>query len=98
MTAWIIGHQSPLYMEFYGHGYWGGLPFPTPGDLPDPGTEPMSFVFPALASVFFATTPTWKPIISLIYLNEFSFGFLLSQLCLKNTVLMNLFKLAKVPI
>ena len=98
MTAWIIGHQSPLYMEFYGHGYWGGLPFPTPGDLPDPGTEPMSFVFPALASVFFATTPSWKPIISLIYLNEFSFGFLLNQLCLKNTVLMNLFKLAKVPI
>ena len=55
MTAWIIGHQSPLYMEFYRHGYWGRLPFPTSGDLPDPCTEPMSFMFPALASVFLHT-------------------------------------------
>ena len=35
--------------------YWSGLPFPTPGDLPDPGIEPASPVSPALASRFFTT-------------------------------------------
>ena len=34
--------QVPLSMGFYRHEYWGGLPFPTPGDLPDPGMEPES--------------------------------------------------------
>ena len=37
---------------------WGGLPFPSPGDLPDPGTEPMS---PALAERFSTTKPPGKP-------------------------------------
>ena len=39
-TPWIIAHQAPLSMEFSRHEYWGGLPFPAPGDLPDPGIEP----------------------------------------------------------
>ena len=38
--------------------YWSGLPFPSPGDLPDPGTEPRS---PALAGGFFTTEPPGKP-------------------------------------
>ena len=38
---------------------WGGLPFPFPGDLPDPGIEPTS---PALAGGFFATEPVRKPL------------------------------------
>ena len=47
-------------MEFSRQEYWNGLPFPSPGDLPNPGTEPMSPVSPALAGVFFATTATWE--------------------------------------
>ena len=38
--------------------YWSGLPFPSPGDLPDPGIEPVS---PALAGRFFTTEPLGKP-------------------------------------
>ena len=41
--------------------YWSGLPFPTPGDLPDPETEPTS---PALVGVFFTTEPPGKAIVS----------------------------------
>ena len=40
--------QAPLSLEFSRQEYWNGLPFPTPGNLPDPGIEPMSPVFPAL--------------------------------------------------
>ena len=40
--------------------YWSGLPFPSPGDLPDPGTEPMSLIFPALAGGIFTTSTTWE--------------------------------------
>ena len=39
--------------------YWSGVPFPTPGDLPDPGIEPASPVSPALAGGFFTTRATW---------------------------------------
>ena len=45
--------------------YWSGLPFPSPGDLPDPGIEPMS---PVLAGGFFTTEPPRKPRASLYYL------------------------------
>ena len=41
--------------------YWSGLPFPTPGDLPDPGIKPASPVAPALAGKFFITEPRGKP-------------------------------------
>ena len=44
-TPWTIGHQAPLSMGFPRQGYQTGLPFPSPGDLPDPGTE---LVSPAL--------------------------------------------------
>jgi len=40
--------------------YWRGLPFPFPGDLPDPGIEPMSLMSPELAGRFFTTSTTWK--------------------------------------
>ena len=43
-------------MEFSRQEYWGGLPFPTPGDLPNPGIEPTSLVSPALAGRFFTTS------------------------------------------
>ena len=40
--------------------YWIGLPFPPPGDLPDPGIEPMSLASPALAGMFFTSSATWE--------------------------------------
>ena len=49
--------QAPLLIGLPRQKYWSGLPFPTPGDLPAPGIEPMS---PALAGRFFTTEPPWK--------------------------------------
>ena len=42
VTLWIVAHQAPLSMGFSRQEYWSGLPFPSPGDLPDPGIEPGS--------------------------------------------------------
>ena len=39
---WSVSHQTPPSMEFSRQGYWSGLPFPSPGDLPNPGIEPGS--------------------------------------------------------
>ena len=41
-TPWTVVHQAPLSMEFSKQEYWSGLPFPPPGDLPNPGIEPAS--------------------------------------------------------
>ena len=41
-TPWTVAHQAPLPMGFSRQEYWSGLPFPSPGDLPDPGVEPGS--------------------------------------------------------
>ena len=41
-TPWTAAYQAPLSMGFSRQGYWSGLPFPSPGDLPDPGIEPGS--------------------------------------------------------
>ena len=40
-TPWAVAHQTPLPMGFSRQEYWSGLPFPPPGDLPDPGIEPV---------------------------------------------------------
>ena len=53
---WTIAGQSPLSMAF--PEYWSELPFPSLGDLPNPGFEPMS---PILAGGFFTTEPPGKP-------------------------------------
>ena len=57
--AWIVARQAPLCMGFSRQEYWSGLPFPSPGNLPDPGIEPSP---PALAGGFFTTEPPEKPI------------------------------------
>ena len=57
MTPWSVAQQAPLSMGFLRQEFWSGLPFPSPGDLPDPGIEP---VFPALAGRFFTTEPPGK--------------------------------------
>ena len=54
MTPWTVAHQAPLSMGFPRQKYWSGLPFPSPGDLLDPGIILES---PALAGVFFSTEP-----------------------------------------
>ena len=41
-TPWTVAHQAPLCMRFSRQEYWSGLPFPSPGDLPDSGSEPGS--------------------------------------------------------
>ena len=55
VTPWTVAHQAPLSMEFSRQEYWSGLPFPSPGELPDPGIESVSLEFPALAGRFFTT-------------------------------------------
>ena len=45
LTPWTVAHQAPLSMEFSRQEYWSGLPFPSPGDLPDPGVKPRSPAF-----------------------------------------------------
>ena len=57
MTPRTAAHQAPLSMRFPKQEYWSGLPRPPPGDLPDPGIEPMS---PALVGRFFTTAPPGK--------------------------------------
>ena len=49
-----------MSMEFSRQEYWSGLPFPSPGDLPDPGIEPASPESPALAGGFFTTVAAGK--------------------------------------
>ena len=41
-TPWTVAHQAPLSMGFSRQEYWSGLPFPPPGDLPDPGIKLLS--------------------------------------------------------
>ena len=41
MAPWTVDHQAPLSMEFSRQEYCSGLPFPSPGNLPDPGIEPL---------------------------------------------------------
>ena len=60
-TPWTVAHQAPLSLGFSRQEYWSGLPFPPPGDLPDPVIELISPVSPALAGRFFTTEPLGKP-------------------------------------
>ena len=53
-------HQTPLPMGFFRQEYWRELPFPPPGDLPDPGIKPVSPMSLALANGFFTTSATWE--------------------------------------
>ena len=59
-TQWTLAHQASLSLGFPRQEYWSGLPFPSPGDLPDPEIEPESLMSPALAGGFFTTSTTWE--------------------------------------
>ena len=58
VIPWTVAHQPPWSTGFSRQEYWNGLPFPTPGDLPHPGTEPTSLVSPALVGGFSTTEPS----------------------------------------
>ena len=47
-------------MGFFRQEYWSRVPFTPPGDLLDPGIEPLSLMSPALAGIFFTTSSTWE--------------------------------------
>ena len=57
-TPWTIAYQAPLSMEFSREEYWSGLPFPSQGELPDPGIECRS---PALQAEALPSEPPGKP-------------------------------------
>ena len=57
MTPWTVAHQAPLSVGFSRQEYWSGLSFPSPGDLLNPGTEPVSL---SLAGRFFTAEPPGK--------------------------------------
>ena len=56
-TPWTVAHQGPLSMGFSRQEYWSGLPFPSPGDLPNPGIKPRS---PALQAGPLSSEPPEK--------------------------------------
>ena len=60
VTLWTVACLTPLSMGFSRQEYWLELPFPPPGDLPDPGIKPMSLISPALAGKFFTSSATWE--------------------------------------
>ena len=60
MIPWPVACQALLSMGFFRQEHWSGLPFPPPGDLPDPGIELASPTSSALASGFFTTEPPGK--------------------------------------
>ena len=59
MTLWSVAHQAPLSTGFFRQEYWNGLPFPPPGDLPDPGIESVLCVS-CIAGRFFTTRAIWE--------------------------------------
>ena len=61
VTTWTVACQAPLSMGFSRQGYWSGLPFPSPGDVPNWGIKPGSPVSLALADKFSITEPPGKP-------------------------------------
>ena len=65
-TQSTVAHQAPVSMGFPRQESWSELPFPSPGDLPNPGIEPAS---PALAGGLFTTESPGKPILIVTTLN-----------------------------
>ena len=59
-TPWTVARQAPLSMGISRQEYWGGLPCPPPGDLPDPGIEPLSLRSPALVGRFPGSSAIWE--------------------------------------
>jgi len=65
VTPWSVACQAPLSMEFSKQEYWSGLPFPSPGDLPNPGIKPRSSALQADSLPF---EPSVRPVYSYIFI------------------------------
>ena len=63
---WTVAYQAPLSMGFSRQEYWSGLPFPSPGDLPDPGIEPGS---PALQADALSSEPPTRYAYACVYIH-----------------------------
>ena len=61
MTPWTVAHQAPLSVVLW-QEYWSRLPCSHPGNLPDPGMEPMSLTSSAFGGGFSTTSATWSPL------------------------------------
>ena len=59
-VPWTVALQAPLSVGFSRQEYWSELPWPPPGDLPNPGKESISLRPPALAGGFFTSSATWE--------------------------------------
>ena len=68
---WTVAHQAPLSMGFSRQEYWSGLPFPSPGDLPNPGIEPRS---PTSQADALTSAPPGKPLNIRILTSKISKG------------------------
>ena len=66
-TPWTVAYQAPQSMEFSRQEYWSGLPFPSPGDIPEPGIEPRSPTFQADALTSEPPGKTNEGLLSNIY-------------------------------
>ena len=84
-TPWTVASQAPLSVGFFRQEYWSGLPFPSPGGLPNPGIEITS---PAFSSGFFTTHPPGKPILC-VFLELYCF--------LDNPVMLAIWSLVPLP-
>ena len=66
-TPGTVAHQALLFMGFSRQEYWSGLPFLSPGDLPNPEIKPVT---PALAGGFFTTEPPGKHTAPIVQIND----------------------------
>ena len=64
VTPWTVAHQAPLSTGFFRLEYWSGLSFPPPGDLPNPGIEPLSLLSPAV-QILYPLSHLGSPTVSL---------------------------------
>ena len=92
VTPWTVAYQAPPSMERSRQEYWSGLPFPSPGDLPDPGIKPRS---PTLQADALPSEPAGKPwcfkpgfkscVLSLAFINtrEFSWEMMFQRNCIR---------------
>ena len=76
VTSWTVARQAPLSTGFSRQEHWSGLPFPSPGDLPNPGIEPLSLMSPA--GKFVTTTGNRN----ILYL-DYGSGYITVYICLK---------------
>ena len=88
MTPWTVAHQAPLSMDFSRQEYWSGLPFSSPGDLPDPGIKPRS---PALQADSLLSEPPF-----FYYIPQYFF--FLVDLCVLCKTLLSILFFCKYPL